>query len=353
VRSPASDRLADVVESANALSKVLQNQRLGATEALLLLKAITDEMDVVIFTLDQNTKVTWANRPAEELLGRSRVGMQGRGADEVGLSKFLDLHRSDVDRSQASSRKRWVVKERSFFEAGQRHRLLVISDLTLQLREEERLAWHRLIRVLSHEINNSLTPIRSLSLYLLDLLDSPERSPDWMTDLRKSLSLVASRSDSLVRFVAGYGRLAKMPAPRKSRLPLKEVLSRVAALERRVPVTVEGDPNAAVWGDPDQLEQALINIVKNAGDASLETNGGVQLVWYPVDNHVHIAIRDEGHGLSGSENLFVPFYTTKSGGSGIGLALSRQILEAHDGTITLHNRADRQGCEAIIALPRG
>jgi signal transduction histidine kinase len=226
-----------------------------------------------------------------------------------------------------------------------------MSDLSKTLREEELLAWQRLVRVLSHEINNSLTPIKSIAGSLESILSLHERPNDWDEDMRRGLAVIAARSDSLSRFTTAYARLAKLPAPRLDTVDVSETVRRVAGLETRLSVCLEGGPYLALRADPDQLEQLLINVIRNAADAALQTGGGVRVGWKRAGAAFELWVDDEGSGLTNASNLFVPFFTTKPGGSGIGLVLSRQIAEAHGGSLTLENRVDHQGCRAYLRLP--
>jgi signal transduction histidine kinase len=250
---------------------------------------------------------------------------------------------------------RWEIRTSTFRQGGLPHRLLVLADVSRPLREEERQAWRRLIRVLGHELNNSLAPIQSLAESLRALLASPSPPEDWRDDMRQGLAVIASRSESLSRFTNAYARLARLPQPRFREVEIAPLLRRVAGLDTRLPVRLNPGPDAVIRADADQLEQALINLVRNAVDAALESSGRVDLGWKRANGHpprLEIFVRDEGPGLSGTGNLFVPFFTTKPEGSGIGLVLSRQIAEAHGGSLTLENRHDRQGCVARLTLPR-
>jgi signal transduction histidine kinase len=233
------------------------------------------------------------------------------------------------------------------------HRLLVVADLSRTLREEERLAWQRLTRVLSHEINNSLTPIKSIAESLQNLLARDPPPADLGHDLKTGLGVMATRAESLRRFMAAYARLARLPRPRLEALEVDRWIRRVAALETRLPVAVVAGPPVRVAADLDQLEQLLINLVRNAADAALETGGGARIGWQAPAGRLEVWVEDDGPGLSDTENLFVPFFTTKPNGSGVGLALSRQIAEAHGGTLTLENRHDGHGCVARLRLPAG
>jgi signal transduction histidine kinase len=231
------------------------------------------------------------------------------------------------------------------------HQLLVVTDLTRPLREEELKAWQRLVRVLGHELNNSLAPIKSIAGSLVSILSRSPRPDDWEEDMQRGLGVIASRSEALSRFMGAYARLARLPQPTLAPVDLPVVVRRVAGLETRVPMDVTPGPDVTVQADSDQIEQALINLMRNAADASLETGGAVRVGWEKQNGHVVVWVRDQGHGLSNTANLFVPFFTTKPGGSGIGLVLSRQIAEAHGGSLTLQNSEPGPGCEARLFLP--
>jgi nitrogen fixation/metabolism regulation signal transduction histidine kinase len=227
----------------------------------------------------------------------------------------------------------------------------VLSDLTRTLREEELQAWQRIVRVIGHELNNSLAPIKSISTNLRNQLSRETRSPEWEEDLSRGLSVIASRSESLGRFMTSYARLASLPQPRLRAVEIGSLVRRVAGLETRLAVAVQAGQEVTLQADPDQMEQVLINLIRNAVDASLETGGSVRVAWKQINGSVELQIEDEGAGLGNTGNLFVPFFTTKQGGSGIGLVLSRQIAEAHHGSLKLENRTSGRGCVASLRLP--
>jgi len=218
------------------------------------------------------------------------------------------------------------------------------------LREEELKAWQRIVRVIGHELNNSLTPIKSISGSLKSLLNRESRPEDWEEDMQRGLAVVESRAESLSRFMAAYAQLAKLPAPKFQPVDINALLRRVVRLETRMTVALEAAPELTVRIDGDQIEQVLINLIRNAVDASLETGGGVRLGCERGAGFLDIIVQDDGPGLPNTTNLFVPFFTTKPGGSGIGLVLSRQIAEAHGGSLTLENRKGTAGCEARLRL---
>ncbi len=346
------DALGEVIMEVNALGATLREQRLGAMEATLLLRTIMSEIDVAIFTFDGRHRLRLVNRAGERLLAQPAERLLGRRAEELGLADCLE---GDVPRTAQmvfpGGMGRWGVSRTTFREGGLPHQLLVLSDLSRALREEERQAWQRLLRVLGHELNNSLAPIRSIAGSLESLVARDPLPEDWQEDARGGLAVIASRAEALTRFMQAYSRLARLPQPKFQPVDLPECVHRVAELETRVPVAVVSGPSITIQADSDQLEQLLINLVRNAADAALETGGGVELVWRRNGAFIEFTVRDEGPGLSSTANLFVPFFTTKPGGSGIGLALSRQIAEAHGGTLTLQNRQNARGCEARLRLP--
>jgi signal transduction histidine kinase len=256
-----------------------------------------------------------------------------------------------MDVAVAEGLGRWELRRRSFRWEGRPHRLVVLVDLSQVLRDEERVAWQRLIRVLSHEINNSLTPIKSIATSLSAMLERDGDRTERDEDLKEGLRVISGRSEALGRFMSSYARLAKLPRPQKRNLSVQEWVQRVASLESRLEVEVIDSQDVRIEADGDQLDQLLINLLDNAVDASLETGGTVRMGWCESDGCVQVRVEDEGPGLAQTANLFVPFFTTKPRGSGIGLALSRQIAEAHGGRVRLHNRKDGPGCVAEVRLP--
>jgi nitrogen fixation/metabolism regulation signal transduction histidine kinase len=348
----SDDALALALLEVNTLGNTLQAQRLGAMEATALLRTVMAEIDAAIFAFDAGNQLRLANRAGERLLGVPIERLLGRTADALGLDTFLSGDSPRVHDLVFPGRSgRWEVRRTTFRQDGRPHTLVVMSDLSKTLREEELLAWQRLVRVLSHEINNSLTPIKSIAGSLLSILDRSPRPADADDDLRGGLGIIGSRSEALSRFMSAYALLARLPAPRPGPVDVGIWARRAAGLETRVPVRVESGPPIVIQADSDQLDQLLINLVRNAADASLETGGSVRLSWARQDGHVDVEVIDEGPGLAATANLFVPFYTTKPSGTGIGLVLCRQIAVAHGGVLSLENRDDRRGCVARLRLP--
>ncbi|MBM3810620.1 MAG: PAS domain S-box protein [Acidimicrobiia bacterium] len=346
------DALDEVYREVNLLSQTLQEQRLGALEATALLRTVMAEIDVAVFTFDEENRLRLVNRAGETLLGMPAERMLGRSAVELGLEDCLEgASPRAVARSFPAGAGRWGIRLGAFREGGLPHRLLVIEDLTRTLREEELQAWKRLVRVMGHELNNSLAPIRSIAGSLSKLIEREPPPPDWREDAQRGLNVIAGRTEALTRFMESYARLARLPAPNMTTIRVQEWTERVAGLETRVPVRLEQCEEASVRGDGDQLDQLLINLVRNGADASAETGGEVSIGWQRRGKHLEVWVRDQGHGLTNTANLFVPFFTTKPGGSGIGLVLCRQIAEAHGGDLELRNREETRGCEALLRLP--
>ena len=346
------DPLGEVLLEVNALAETLREQRLGALEATALLSKVMAEIAVAVFAFDDDGQLRLVNRFGETLLGQPQPRLLGRRADELGLAPFLEEQIPQIlDASFPGGSGRWEVRRSSFRQGGVPHQLLVLADVSRPLREEERQAWQRLIRVLGHELNNSLAPIQSIAGSLQRLAGEAEPPADWREDLRRGLAVIGSRAEALSRFTTAYAKLARLPHPRSAPLAIDPLLRRVTSLETRLPVGLIPGPGVIVSADADQLEQLLINVVRNAADAAMETQGGVAVGWKRAGGQLEIWVADDGPGLPNTANLFVPFFTTKPGGSGIGLVLSRQIAEAHGGSLTLENRRGHRGCIARLRLP--
>jgi len=346
------DPLGLAVTEANALADRLKAERLGGVEAGALLRAVLAEVEVAILAFDAEEQVQFLNRAAEELLGLETGEGLGRTATELGAGDLLEVEApATIERAFPGGAGRWDLRRGSFRQDGLPHRLVVLSDVSRALREEEREAWKRLVRVLSHEINNSLAPIHSIAGSLLDLVREEPQPPDARDDVRQGLAVISSRAGALGRFMASYARLARLPAPRMREIDLREWVEGIVRLEVGGRVEVVGGEATGLRGDPDQLEQVLINLLRNAVEATDE-GGSVDVGWADTPDALEIWVRDRGPGISSTQNLFVPFFTTKPGGTGIGLVLSRQIAEAHGGRLTLENRADGPGAEARLRLPR-
>ena len=348
------DALGEVMIEVNALVETLRHQRLDALEATTLLRKVMAEIDVAVFTFDETAILKFVNRAGARLLALPAERLLGRRADEIALDDYLtgDAPRV-INTAFPAGAGRWEVRRSQFRQGGRPHELLVLSDLSRPLREEERQAFQRLIRVIGHEMNNSLAPIKSIAGSLASIIEREPPPADWRDDVQRGLGVIASRSESLSRFMSAYARLAKLPPPKLTQLNVASFVDRVVTLEKAHQIGLAAGPPMTIQADGDQLEQLLINLISNAVDAVRETGGSVTVGWdrVPGTQSLELWVEDEGPGLSNTGNLFVPFFTTKPGGSGIGLVLSRQIAEAHGGTLHLANRTDRRGCRASLRMP--
>ncbi len=343
------DAVSELAAEVNALADLLQKQRVRSLESTALVARMFEVMHTPLFAFDHENMLQLVNNIGLKLLGMPYSRCIGRGARELGLEDLLIASDHSTHAFGAGSA-RWLLRKAAFRQDGKPHMLLLLADVSLPLKEEEQAAWKRLIRVLGHELSNSLAPIKSIAGSLLAQVDGlPEETQH---DFRRGLSVVEARADALHRFVQSYRTLAQLPPPQSRPVPLAPLLERVVLLEQRLPVEIDAGPPVSLAADPDQLEQMFINLLANAADASL-ANGGrpVHVTWRSNDGDVEIVIEDSGMGIANPENLFVPFYTTKSAGSGIGLPLAQQIARAHHGEISLVNREDRTGARATVRLP--
>jgi len=348
----SDDALGQLISEVNMLATTLRQQRLGAVEATALLGKVMEEIEVAVFAFDPEKQLRLVNRSGERVLGQDAEHLRGKTAAELHLEKCFEGEAlRTIEMSFPGGAGRFQLRRSTIREEGVPHHLLVLTDLSRTLREEERLAWQRLIRVLGHELNNSLAPVKSIADSLATLLSRESLPADWRDDTQRGLEVISGRVEALGRFTSAYAKLARLPSPTLKPVAVGDWVRRITQLESRVPVEVHSGPEMTIDADADQLDQLLINLVKNAVDASAENQGGVRVSWRKDTGFVEVSVQDEGPGLSNTANLFVPFFTTKPGGSGIGLVLCRQIAEAHGGSLTLQNRADAHGCVAVLRLP--
>jgi two-component system nitrogen regulation sensor histidine kinase NtrY len=372
-----NDPFGDLAIEINALADMHQAQRLGALEAAALFRRVIAELDAPVLAFDQREAMRLVNPAAERVFQLNSVRDLGRTAAQLKLEMLLQQPdegilqlegQLDGPGQPARTLTRWMVRRSTFRQHGEPHTLLLLSDVSSALREEERIAWRRLIRVLGHEISNSLAPIKSIAGSLRSRLpQSNGARSESFPDFERGLSVIESRAESLNRFVQAYRQLAQLPAPVLRRVPVGPLLERVISLETRLEVEIAVDPrdliSADICADADQMEQLLINLVRNGVEAAFsarEESSGAELpsdsprVIIRVEEReglLSLVIEDNGPGVTNPSNLFVPFYTTKKSGSGVGLALARQIAEAHGGTLELHNRIDAHGCRAELRVP--
>ena len=338
--------MGEVAQEFNTLAAHLGGEQRHGRETDALLSQLLASLELGVLVVDEQDRLVELNRAAEALLGETASALVSRPASQLGLAEWLHGPVPLIDRRDfPAGEGPWEVRRVMFRRHGRPHRLLVVTDVSRALREEERHAWRRLIRVLGHEINNSLGSIQTTASLLRERASHPDPTLD------EGLELIERRSRSLGGFIRRYADLARLPPPTRGRVELDGLIRHVAALEERVAVTVDSDAHADVLLDRAQFEQALINLVCNAAEAALETGGGVRIRWRVDGRALQIEVEDDGPGIAHTENLFVPFFTTKPGGSGIGLLLARQIIEAHGGSLRLVNRQGTSGAVAVVRLP--
>jgi two-component system nitrogen regulation sensor histidine kinase NtrY len=345
------DALAELAWEINALADLLQKQRVRSLEATALLARILEVMHAPLFAFDRNDLLQLVNNAGLKLLGLPHARCYGHTARELGLEELLAAPDQSIH-SFGAKPTRWLLRKAAFRQDGAPHMMLLLADVSLPLQEEEQIAWKRLIRVLGHELSNSLAPIKSIAGSLLARVDMIDGDDATVRDFRRGLGVVESRADALHRFVQSYRLLAQLPPPRLKPVSIGPLMERVVLLEQRLAVQLEPGPPAMLDADPDQLEQMFINLLANAVDASLANAAQpVSARWKLAESSVLVTIEDRGMGIANTENLFVPFYTTKPSGSGVGLALAQQIARAHGGEIRLVNREDGPGARATVRLP--
>jgi len=351
------DALGDLALEVNALANDLQTERLSSLDSAALVRRVLDVIQAPVLVLDSGGVLRFLNPAAAQLLPAQPLGTQllpaqplGRHASALGIAHLLAAADEQVVTMDPEARTaQWVLRRSRFREGGVPHDLLLLADVSQALREEQQEAWRRLIRVLGHEINNSLTPIKSLAGSLRLMLQTGADP----VEFDRPLAVIEERADSLNRFLAAYRQLAQLAAPHRQRFPLASLLRQLASLETRLQVEVADGPELDLFADRDQLAQAVINLLRNGTEAALENPSrppSVSMSWALEGSAAVIRIRDSGLGIANPGNLFVPFYTTKQHGTGIGLALVKQIAEAHNGSVSLYNHAGG-GAEAALRLP--
>jgi PAS domain S-box-containing protein len=348
---PGRDPLQGLIADMNLLTDDLRGGRRKRTETSRFLGKTLVALHSAVFVVDEKGHLTFINSAARRLIGAERAAVVGRDVTSLGLAEPLGAADGAILTHRFSSANgRWAVRRAVWYSEGREHTMVILHDLSAALSEEERRAWQRLIRVLSHELNNSLAPIGSLAGSLSALLDAQDRTT-LDEELRLGLEVIGRRAHSLTRFLSGYGRLARLPPLQRHPFRLDVALRRFALLEQRKPIDINGGEPITLDGDEDQLGQAFINLLRNAVEATLGTDGGVRVDWGTEGDHVRVTIEDDGIGLPPSDGIFVPFFTTKPEGSGIGLTLTRLIVEAHAGTVELAARCDGRGAVATVRLP--
>jgi nitrogen fixation/metabolism regulation signal transduction histidine kinase len=351
----SDDAFSELVNEINCLADELSRHRIANEEALKLLEKTIAHINVAIFAFDSEQKIKLANQAACRLLSMPYEQIIGSSAEVQDLAQFLGTKKTRlINHTFPGAIGRWQVRSEGFRDAGVQQHVLFITDLRQVLRDEELTAWKNLMRVVSHEINNSLFPITSLSQTLTDMIHRDPLAEDWKDDLNEGLTIISERSNSLNGFIKRYAQLAKVPVPDKKLFKFEVLIERVMTLFERDNIEVDDallNLPMLLYADPSMIEQVIINLTKNA----FEAGGPIKYQWSMSAHHFTFQVLDSGKGISNVSNIFVPFYTTKPQGSGIGLVFCRQILDSHDGSLSLNNITDNKshfnGCVAIFTLP--
>jgi two-component system, NtrC family, nitrogen regulation sensor histidine kinase NtrY len=342
--------LAELYQEVNDLTESLKIGRQSEQELLSILETVVSEINVAIIVFDAHDKIRLVNQLASALLKSTAEQLAGvQFGDTVLAQLSISNEPKLIDFRFPGAEGRWQIRQHHYRHQGQPSRIVFIADLKQVLSDEEIAAWQRLIRVISHEVNNSLTPITSLCQTLTGMLSQSDREAD--ADVRIGLSVIAERAKGLQDFISVYARLARLPEPNRKPFPAVELADRLQRIFAGQPLEIVPFPDVTVFGDPVHLEQALINLIKNGLEANPKGAAAVQLSCVLENDQCEFRIADHGAGIGNPDNLFVPFYTTKHEGAGIGLILCRQIATKHHGSVTLENREEGPGAVARLTVP--
>ncbi|WP_144392852.1 sensor histidine kinase [Pleionea sediminis] len=346
------DALGQLVKQINQLSDTLSKQKTQAAESQQLVKTIVQQIHVAIIALDEHKKITLANPEAQRLFGRYDHQIIGHTLDSLNINLLENIGREAVKEFQFPGRSgHFQIIKDQYFDEGKRHDIYFLTDIKVLLRKQERESWQKLVRVLSHEINNSLAPISSFAGTIRSIAKTQSLEQTFAEQLNESLSIIAERANGLKNFIDTYRQLTNTPSPNKQPLNFNKIVHQIASLFDDSHFETQLDVQDEIVADATLLEQVLINLIKNAKEAQNDSDKAITIKSHRMNNSFLIEVMDKGSGIQNSDNLFTPFYTTKKSGSGIGLALCRQIIDAHDGFISITNRKDTQGCTVSIELP--
>jgi two-component system nitrogen regulation sensor histidine kinase NtrY len=361
-KSPFSQGIvAKLFGELSSLSQNLQVSKTRYDQQMFLLYGLIEQLESPVLVLNQDDQLQHANPAVSLLFSVPWQTLKQSPAQKLGLKKLNGFWGFD-ENNPLNIGKKWQIRQSEYKENNNNYQLLMLNNISQELQKNEQQAWQNIIRILNHEVRNSLTPISALSQNLLDM---PDLSAE---QCQQAIKIIDNRSNNLLAFIDSYSDLAKLPLPNAQQFDLAELLHDIGNLVQQV--TIKLSSPLIIKADKGQLEQVLLNLIKNAKEAQLsktkinkdveqesETNKDIEVHVLKSEKQVVIKVLDQGCGIANTANLFIPFYTTKETGSGIGLALSRQIIANHQGELTLTNRTDiaditdATGAVATIVLP--
>jgi two-component system nitrogen regulation sensor histidine kinase NtrY len=337
--------VAKLFDELSSLSQILQVSKKRYDQQMFLLYGLIEQLESPVLILNQDDQLQHANPAVSQLFSVPWQTLKQSPAQKLGLKKQDGFWNFD-ENNPLYIGKKWQIRQSEYKENNNNYQLLMLNNISQELQKNEQLAWQNIIRILNHEVRNSLTPISALSQNLLEM---PDLTPE---QCQQAIKIIDNRSNNLLAFIDSYSDLAKLPSPKIQPFDLSALLQDIANLMQRVAINLSSP--SMIKADKGQLEQVLLNLIKNAKEAQLSTvepNKDIEIQVLKSEQQVMIKVLDQGCGIANSANLFVPFYTTKETGSGIGLALSRQIIANHQGELTLTNRVNSTGAVATINLP--
>lgn len=336
--NPPKGAATELVQAYRELGQVLQAQKGRVEQHERLLRMVTDTAPMAIVLLDSVGAIAYANESARELFFEGRA-LEGHnflsmlsGAPEPFRAAMLDQEDALFTVEGQDEAEVYHLSKRQFALDGEDHTLLMVKHLTREMRRQEVDVWKKMIRVISHELNNSLAPITSL------VHSARMMAPEPHAKLGRVFDTIEERARHLQQFVEGYVRIARLPKPRPERVDLERFGEHLVQCMPFVKLHCE--PQAQGWFDRSQLEQVALNLLRNAEESGGE-RGAIELELTADKTGAWLIVRDRGKGMSDEvlRHALLPFYSTKERGTGLGLALCREIVEAHGGKLRIENRA--------------
>lgn len=347
--------LNEVSRLLNELAETLSAHKLAAKESQLLLERMIEQMDAMIIATDGQDHIVLANKSAQHFFNLNNIPLNTVHFPSHPIGQRVIACDSEILSLESEGLTgQFLLLKETFLSGGKTHQLYVIRDANRLLMQKERKAWQGLVRVLSHEMNNSLTPIIAISQQVEKKLTEPESEQEHekhLASIKTGIGIIRERASSLSSFISAYGELTHLPEPQKSLCNLKQLVEATLTLcsgfehspepeySPNLEYRIDIADDLQLHIDKKQIEQVFVNVIKNAQEAMAESQiKRLNISAEKAANHIKLRFIDTGSGIANSDNLFVPFYTTKPKGSGIGLALCRQIMFNHNGTIDLFNR---------------